>query len=72
MVNIFFSRKICFENCYRKDPRFKNYKIDIGHFEAMKVKSNPKYWSPEDVFKYLSSDPFCKNIGKKCAIMVKK
>lgn len=58
----FLFRKTSFENCYSEDPRFKKRKIDIGHFEQIKVESNPKYWSPEDVNNYLSHDPFCKDI----------
>lgn len=58
-------RKSTFENFYRQNPRYKNEKIDIGHFEMTKVTSNPKYWSPFDVYKYLSSDLYCIDIGLK-------
>jgi len=27
--------------------------------------SNPKYWSPEDVYKYLTNDLFCKDVALK-------
>lgn len=30
-----------------------------------KVTSNPKYWSPHDVNKYISSDLYCRDIGHK-------
>lgn len=60
-----FFRKSTFENYYRQDPRFKEEIIDIGHFEMTKVTSNPKYWSPFDVFKYISSDLYCRDIGMK-------
>lgn len=72
MVTFFFFRKLSFENYYRKDPRFKKFKIDIGHFETIPIRSNPKYWSPEDVYKYLSFDPYCKDFGKTLVVMVKK
>lgn len=39
-------------------------KINIGDFEKIKITSNPKYWSPEDVFKYLSSDQYCNDVAK--------
>lgn len=59
------SRKTTFENYYRQNPRFKKYKIDIGQIEHIKVTSNPKYWSAEDVYKYLTNDLFCKDVGLK-------
>ncbi|KAL4104178.1 hypothetical protein QTP88_019487 [Uroleucon formosanum] len=55
--------KTSFENYYRQNPRFKKFKIDIGHLEHIRVKSNPKYWSYEDVYKYLTNDLFCKDVG---------
>ncbi|XP_029342125.1 scm-like with four MBT domains protein 1 isoform X2 [Acyrthosiphon pisum] len=57
--------KSTFENYYRQNPRFKKYKIDIGQLEHIKVTSNPKYWSAEDVYKYLTNDLFCKDVGLK-------
>lgn len=59
------SRKTSFENYYRQNPRFKKFKIDIGQLEHIRVKSNPKYWSDEDVYKYLTNDLFCKDVGLK-------
>jgi len=59
------SRKTSFENYYRQNPRFKKYKIDIGQIEHIKVTSNPKYWSAKDVYKYLTNDLFCKDVGLK-------
>ncbi|XP_029341210.1 scm-like with four MBT domains protein 1 [Acyrthosiphon pisum] len=57
--------KSTFENYYRQNPRFKKFKIDIGQLEHIKVTSNPKYWSPEDVYKYLTNDLFCKDAALK-------
>ncbi|XP_050436078.1 uncharacterized protein LOC126842903 [Adelges cooleyi] len=62
--NYFHAWKFSFEKNYRQDPRFKNTNIDIGRIEVIKVTSNPKYWSPEDVYRYLSHDPYCKDIGQ--------
>lgn len=31
----------------------------------IKVTSNPKYWSPFDVYKYLSGDLYCRDVGLK-------
>ncbi|VVC29794.1 SLED domain,Zinc finger, C2CH-type,Sterile alpha motif/pointed domain,Mbt repeat [Cinara cedri] len=56
--------KTSFENFYRKSPYYKNYTIDIGDFEHIQVTSNPKYWSPDDVYKYLSNDVYCEIIRK--------
>lgn len=61
MINI-FSRKYSFETHYRCDPRFKTVNIDIGDFEKIKITSNPKNWSPQDLFNYLSNDSQCKPI----------
>ncbi|XP_022180429.1 scm-like with four MBT domains protein 1 [Myzus persicae] len=55
--------KTSFENYYRQNPRFKKFKIDIGRLEHIKVTSNPKSWSPRDVYKYLSNDLYCRDIG---------
>lgn len=62
--------KTTFENYYRQDPRFKKFKIDIGQFEPFKVTSNPKYWSAEDIYKYLTNDLFCKYFGMKLYVVV--
>lgn len=59
------SRKTTFENYYRHNPRFKKYKIDIGQIEPIKITSNPKFWTAEDVYKYVTNDLFCKDIGLK-------
>uniref|UniRef100_A0A2S2R5G4 Scm-like with four MBT domains protein 1 n=1 Tax=Sipha flava TaxID=143950 RepID=A0A2S2R5G4_9HEMI len=60
---VFDNWKSFFENCYRNDSRFKDYEIDIGNFQTINVTSNPKYWSPKDVYVYLLNDPCCKSVG---------
>lgn len=65
-----FYRKLGFEKIYREDPRFKHIIIDIGHFEVIKVTSNPKYWSSEDVYNYISNDPYCKKLGQNMISLV--
>lgn len=65
-----FYRRSVFENFYRQDLRFKKYKVDIGHFKPLRVTSNPKFWSPKDVHKYLSSDLYCTQIARKLYLEV--
>jgi len=31
----------------------------------MKITSDPKYWSSQDVYNYLKNDVFCEDIAKK-------
>lgn len=57
-------RKYSFENQYQRDPRFNKTEIDVRDLEKIEVTSNPKYWSPIDVFNYLSSDRHCKDVAK--------
>lgn len=37
----------------------------MGQIEPIKITSNPKFWSAEDVYKYLINDLFCKDVGLK-------
>lgn len=62
---VFDDWKTTFENYYRNNVRFKKFKIDIGQIEPIKITSNPKFWTAEDVYKYLVNDLFCKDVGLK-------
>lgn len=61
----YFFRKCSFQNYYKHHPKFKKFHVDIGHIELINVTSNPIHWSPLSVYKYLSHDPNCKQVGKK-------
>jgi len=37
----------------------------MGQIEPIKITSNPKFWTAEDVYKYLINDLFCKDVGLK-------
>lgn len=69
MFEILF-RKCSFQNYYKQHSKYKNYIIDIGHIELLNVASNPLNWSPLYVYKYLSNDPNCKQVGKKLFSLV--
>ncbi|XP_022172526.1 scm-like with four MBT domains protein 1 isoform X2 [Myzus persicae] len=57
--------KTTFENYYRQNLRFKGHNIDIGQLEHIEITSNPKHWSPQDVYEYLINDIFCRDIALK-------
>lgn len=59
---IFIHRKTTFENFYRQSSTYKDQIIQVDDFEHINVLSNPKYWSPQDVYDYLSQDVYCEDI----------
>lgn len=60
-----FSRKTTFENHYQNNLNYHSQLLDIGDFKEIPVLSNPKLWTVEDVYEYLSTDVHCEEIKNK-------